>query len=457
MIYSFSVSAAAGVATIADVNLGKVSLGQTVTGTFSLNNIGDVNLSNVQFSFSISGFNLTTNKTNFNLSTANSETIQFNLKIPGSTSTGNLSLGTVNLQSTQLNKALFNAKAEITGGLNIEDLNVFINTRKSKSGSDTDVYDSKTLDFGEEDAGPGTQMRFNFQIENNFKEQDNIDINGITVKVTIKEIDDGEDFDQESDEFDLDSGKNNDLDVFFDIPYSVEEGTYDIVVDVEGDDKNGNAHKKQMNLKLKVKKDSRDIGVIGYSVFPEKIKCGGISTLTATIKNLGKKAEDHIKLEISNSDLGISSVQSNIQLDQDPFDSASEFVKKATINTDKTTKSGKYPILVKAYLENDVVWETKTVNLEVDGCEKNEASPQEPVQNKSEEEKKTIENNIQAKNFETANQSQQSEQAAAVPIIKPTTITEPTLIKNPIFWLILLGNAVLIIIIVVFLMKAIKK
>ena len=442
-LYSVSVSADASVASISDVSLGTVALGGTAVGFFTLTNDGNVSLTGVAFTFSNSAFTLSFNKTNFDINVSKNENINFTIAIPSLTSTGNVTLGSVNLVSTQLNQSsLFSIRADVVGGLIIEDLDVFLNTRikyrsdgtlKSESGSDLEVTDGHKLDFGEEDVGPSSELRFNFNIENTFRDSDDIDIEDATVTVTIEGIDDGEDIDQDSEEFDVDSGQSHDLDVLINIPLSVAEGTYDLAIEVEGDDTNGNTHTATMNLEMVIKKEGRDIIVAETSLFPGKVICGGTSTLTATIKNLGRKIEEDAGIGIANPDLGVNYLQKRIELSEDPFDEDNEFTKIFTITADKAkTKSGSYPIIVKSYIQEDIVWDTKTVNLEVEGC--SDATESEDV---TEETEVTEEETTEA---ETPTQAEETREEATegvkVPVLKPETSIEIPLTKRAGFWFV---------------------
>jgi len=430
-----------------EINLGSASLNSTQKGTFDITNTGTGEITNLIFGFSDSKFSLQTNKSNFTLSIGETKPIGFNITIPKDTSTGNVTLGFVRLDSTELkNIKLFNLKAEIGGGLIIDDLDVFLNTRikrssdgllRSESGNDLNVPDGRKLNFGGEDAGPGSELRFNFNIDNTFTDDEDIDINDITVKVTIEEIDDGDDLEEESKEFDLDAGENVDVDVFFNIPISVLQDTYDVVIEVEGEDENRNTHSAEMNLKLKIDKESREIIVSKASLFPEKIKCSGSSVLTATIKNIGARTEKDAKIEIINSDLGINVVKTNIELDEDPFDADNEFTKKLTINIDRGTEAKKYPIEVKAYIQEGILWETRTANLEVEACggQVAEEEPEEVVEEISETE--TVE--IGGETEEGITEGEE------IPVMQPTTTTEVPLTKKRGFWVtVILLNIIVI-------------
>jgi len=268
--------------------------------------------------------------------------------------------------------------------------------------------------------------------------------------VTIEELDDGDDFEEESNEFDLNSGENDDADLFFNIPLSVIQDTYDVVIKVEGQDENKNSHTAEMNLKLKIDKESREVIVSQATLFPEKIICSGTSTLTATIKNIGARTEDDAKIEIINSDLGINVVKENIELDEDPFDSENELTKKLTINIDRGTEPKKYPIEIKSYIQGNIFWETKIVNLEVEAC------TGQVVEEEPEEVEETAE---ETEIVETGQEiEEETTEGQEIPILGPTTTTEIPLTKKPLFWVgIVLLNIIVIGAVVFFAVKVVGK
>ena len=437
---------------VSEMDLGSISLNTNHTRDFNITNTGNSNITNVSFDFSESGFQLKSNKTNFMLLFNSSETIRFNITIPKTSSTGNVTLGSVKIVSTELNKSLFNVKASVGGGLIIEDLDIFLTTRKSKSGNHLDVGDGKRLDFGTEDAGPGSELKFNLNIENAFKDDDNIDIEDITVTITIEDIDDGDDIIEESDNFKVNSGKDEEVDIFVNIPLSVDQATYPVVIEVEGEDEEGNTHAKKMNLKLRINKENRAVIVGKAYLFPEKVKCSGTSTLTAMIKNIGARTEKDAKIEIINSDLGINFAKDNIELEHDPFSDDNEFTKKLTVNIDSSTEAGKYPIKVKSHIQEGAVWETKTVNLEVEACDK--VAEEEPEEEQKEEKTEEEETKEAAEEAVTETTSEAEE----IPVLQPETTIEAPLTKTSGFWIaIAILNIIVVAVVVFLIVKIIRK
>jgi len=220
---------------------------------------------------------------------------------------------------------------------------------------------------------------------------------------------------------------------------AVAEGTYDVVIEIEGEDDVGSVHTVELNLELSIKKVSRDVIIAEASLFPDRIVCSGSSTITATIRNLGSRLEEEGGIEIVNSDLGINFDRRNIELDVDPFDSENQFTKKINIDISRDTKAGTYPIIVNAYIKGDILWESKTANLVVEAC--SGVVVEEEVEEEAEE----------TELVEVSDEEQEEEivEGVAVPILKPTTTTEIPLTRRPGFWIavfvfniIIIGGAV---------------
>jgi hypothetical protein len=425
------------VSTVSQINFGSSKLNTTKKGSFDLTNTGDDALTKVSFKFSDSKFNFNADKSDFTISKGSTEKINFNLTIPKDSSTGNVTLGSVSIVSNELTTKLFDVKAEIGGGLVIDDLDVFLTTRDSERGSHLDVVDGKKLSFGEEDAGPGSELRFNFNIENTFSDDDNIDIKDIIVRVTIVDIEDGDDIEEESDDFSLDPSSNRDVDIFINIPISVDVGVYDIIIEVEGKDDEGNDHTTGMSLDLDINKEARAVVVSRASLFPNKVVCGGTASLTAVLKNLGKRREPEAKFEILNPNLGINYVQGSLALDEEPFDEDNEYTKVLPIVVDRNTKPGTYPIEIKAYIQEGIMWERRTVNLLVDPC--GTQPVQEVAEQPEEGTNETVE--VETEEFEDVNKTD----SIAVPVLKPLTTTEIPLTKRPVFWVAVAAMNILVI------------
>jgi len=441
---------------VSEINLGNANLKSTKKGTFEITNTGNAEITGITFEFSNLDSTFQTEKSDYNLAVDATETINFNITIPSDSSTGNITLGTLTLISEELSLSitLFDIKANVGGGLAIQDLDVSLVTRDSKSDSHVDVGNGIRLKFDDEDIGPGSELVFNFNIENRFKEI--IDINDITIKLTIEEIDDGSDIEEESDNFDLDPDSNIDVDIIVDIPLSVINRIYNVIVEVSGKDKNSATHTAQMNFKLDVNKKTRDIVVAEASIFPQKIKCSGTLTLTAIIKNIGLNIENDALIGIKSDDLNLNYLQGNIEIDEDPFGGDDEFKKTISINIDKGTEPGTYPIEVNSYLQDGILWDTKKVNLIVESCNQKieDEIPDADLDEDVEETKDEFEpvENIDEEKDEISTES------ISIPILEPATSIEIQFTKRPIFWItIIIFNALLIVVAAIFISNSLIK
>ena len=336
----------------------------------------------------------------------------------------------------------------------IEDLDVFLSTRitrgsdgllRSETGNDLDISDGDKLNFGPVEVGPESEIRFNFNIENTFTDDEGIDISDITITVIILEIDDGDDLEEESDEFDLDAGENNDIDVYFDIPLSVIQDTYDVTIEMVGKDDSGNTHSKELSLKLKIDKKSRDVIVSKALFFPDELKCSGNTVLTATIKNLGSRIEDEAQIKIISKDLNINFEKNEIEMDDDPFDNENEYTKKLTIDIDRNSEKKNYPIIIESYLQEGILWDSKTVNLVVEPCSGEVTSEPEP---ESEEDQTSETETVESG---TEDEAVDLTEGDTVPVLQPETTTEIPLTKKPGFWIVVILSNIIIIAAVVFL------
>jgi uncharacterized membrane protein len=251
-----------------DIVESKVNLsgrqGQTLSGSFNVKNTGttplSINFTGLTLSKGSDKLSISSLANIANLVAGSTKTATFSVAIPAEKPLG-LYTGTITAKNGSLSDTI-QISAEVKskfGGLEIEDLDIIITTikfeagrRKVETAADNDVNDGEKLNFVDKKIKPGTEMRFNFNIENTFSDSDGIDLENVFVRVTIEEIDDGEDLEEESEEFDLDTDSSTDVDVFLNIPLSVEEGVYDILIEVEGDDDNGNLHRAQMNLRMDV-------------------------------------------------------------------------------------------------------------------------------------------------------------------------------------------------------------
>jgi hypothetical protein len=240
----------------------------------------------------------------------------------------------------------------------ISDLDVKIDGKSDKNLKNNSLID--------EEAEPGSDVEFEVKIENLFTREEGIEIEDIQVEIRILDIDDDDDLEEEADEFDLKSGNDKSVKLSFDIPLDADEDTYDVVIDVEGDDNNGTIHNIRWNLELEVNKKTNEVKILRYSVSPSEVRCDRTLSITVDVINTGSEDEDDVRIEILNADLGISFLINGIELDEGSRNNRASKTVTATIGSN--VLPGIYPILITAFFDGRVS-QTKKADLTVGICE----------------------------------------------------------------------------------------
>jgi len=239
--------------------------------------------------------------------------------------------------------------------------------------SDLDVDvgsdDDKDLNNGDrisEKAKPGDKIVFDIELENLYSKSSDIAIEDIEVTITIKDIDDGDDLDDDVSVDDIDAGKDESVKIDFKVPTLVDEGDYDVIIEVDADDENNNDQDIRWELTLEVNKDNHELLLDDVSISPSLVRCNRNPTIDIELINIGSKDEDDISIEIRNDELGLDIGEDNIELEEgDTDDSVYENIYRLKIDDD--VKPGIYPISIKAYYDGKK-GDEETVDLTVEDC-----------------------------------------------------------------------------------------
>ncbi|PIN69261.1 hypothetical protein COV93_06195 [Candidatus Woesearchaeota archaeon CG11_big_fil_rev_8_21_14_0_20_43_8] len=174
------------------------------------------------------------------------------------------------------------------------------------------VNDEK-VDPGQIIVGPGQQIEIVLKLENLVDQ----DIEDITITAMIDDIDDGDEIETESDEFDLEPGDTETVRLYLDIPDFVDEDSYELSVSVEAEYEDGN------DVAIDDIKQTVDISLERYDVkmdavfADENLLCDEDGTLTVTVKNIGKKDIDRLQVLVKNEELGIYILSDTIELERE--------------------------------------------------------------------------------------------------------------------------------------------
>ena len=219
------------------------------------------------------------------------------------------------------------------------------------------------------EAKPGDPVEFRVEVKNNFTRSEGIEIRDITVEVTIEDIDDNSDLEEESREFDLNAGRDKREALEFRIPDEVQEREYTVVIRAQGGDVNGTLHEIEMRLILEVQKENHLLNIVRSSLSPFIVSCNRRNMqLDVTVLNVGNEDEQDMIVEVSSSPLGLSLKDTIEELLAEPNEPESRFSNIYKFNIDDSIKPGDYPILLRVLYDNDRRTVERTLTLTVNEC-----------------------------------------------------------------------------------------
>lgn len=339
-------------------------LNSTIKGIFFVENTGNLPITNMNVVVEgLSQFNVQFDETNFNLSLGEKKNIGVNATIPIDITVKTYT-GTITVTDGTVSKTL-SLKFRVKSNLEINDLDVEIDNRV-----DNNLEDGDTIT---EDAESGSLVEFDIKIKNLFDRSvaDRVsDIDNILITITIFDIDDGDDLEEESEEFDLEAGQSRRKIVTFRFPEELEEDTYDVEVLVEGKDGNGIEHQEIINLFLRVDRDSHEIIINIYNFDPEIVTCEDKTTLSLELKNIGSTDDDDVAYKIENSLLGLKIVELvPYELDSDYEDDDNTYDAQHTINIPSDIAPGTYKLEARVYYDFDKISTLKEIFLIIGRCD----------------------------------------------------------------------------------------
>jgi len=324
---------------------------RTYSDVITLTNNGNGNFTSIiPSSNAPAANNVSFNRTAFSLTQGSSTKIKVTYFIPHDEAASNHKVGDIMMAQGSFSQTVSSINVASSGKLGINDFDVHITYYDGDTDTFNDAADGSTLEF-EDHVKPGSSLEFQIDAESLFTDDDeDPDIEDIIATVTIPEIDDGEDIEEESPEFTISPGDEERIFITADIPLEVRDGSYDILLSIEGNDEDGVDHVIEMELHMKVVKERRDIIITKKGLFPASVSCNRNAQLNVQVMNIGTKDEDDVKVEIINKDLGINFAEEDIEVDAVPFDDDSKYDKELDIAVPKDAVPGNYPIRINAYL-----------------------------------------------------------------------------------------------------------
>ncbi len=330
--------------------------------TLTVTNNGDVNLTYLGVVLSttqLNNFNITINPSSFDLANGSFKIITINGTIPKNVDTkASPFLGTIIVSNAEISRST-TLSVVAQSQLSMEDVRFIVD------GKSEDIENGDTRD----NIKPGSELEIKGDIKNIFTDAEDIEIEDITIEITIKDIDDGDDLEEEVDIADIEADEKERFDINFKIPEDVEAGSYDVEILVKGEDKNGAKHFIEWNdVNIEVEKKRHDIQIKEATISPSKINCIRDININVKLKNQGQEDEDKIILKIENPDLDIAYGDKSIIELREGTGSDTEYEKTTTFKIGEDVDEGTYQLTIKSYYDTTILSNIKTIYLVVENC-----------------------------------------------------------------------------------------
>jgi len=218
-------------------------------------------------------------------------------------------------------------------------------------------------------AQPGDRLTVDAEVENAYPDDSDIEIRDVSMTVTVESIDDGDDLDDETNEEDIQAGRNKNFKLSFDIPKRVDTDDYDIIIEIEGRDENGITHRIVKRFTMGIDKDSHDLQIGSAQMRPSVLSCTRTGTMDIMVVNYGDEDETEVRVTATSDDLNLDYEafdDGNIDMGTGFDDDADLLLTVPVGATDLPV--GSYPVSISVYRDTDRLEDTMTTEVLVQNC-----------------------------------------------------------------------------------------
>jgi len=226
-------------------------------------------------------------------------------------------------------------------------------------------YDSQRITKENQTYGefiePGDSFKLNIEVKNGFKTS--TDIDDVVITITIYNITENFDLVKSASSFDLNPNERNSKRITIDIPSNAEELPNLVKVYAIGKGEDGNYYSATKTFYINIEDDDHNVYIYNSVFSPSTIACNQTTNLYVWIYNDGSYNEGDVVLKVYNKELNIDKVYSGISIKK-----GVKYGKTIGLGPYIANKVTTYPIEVKVYYKNNILDDTKTVNLFVNPC-----------------------------------------------------------------------------------------
>jgi len=254
-----------------------------------------------------------------------------------------------------------NTTVEIDSGkLIFEDINI-----KVAEGTEKDLQDKEDGYKLDKKAEPNSTIEIKFRIQNIFDESTDIEIDDIVLTATLEEMGDEDEQEEEVDIGGLEPDEKSEREtVTFDVPLFLDEGTYELKLELEGIDDNDVKHVVTKTFKIAVDKENHDLRIIDAAVYPSKLTGDGRLRFDVEVANAGARDEDDVLVKVmcSGLDIEIEHEIDELESDWEDDDNCWEGTLYANV---KNATPGTYTITFAVYRKNGDRMDEREVEITI--------------------------------------------------------------------------------------------
>ena len=276
---------------------------------------------------------------------ASSTDLQIQLRVPTDEASGAHTIGNLVVQGTDTAGTAINATQAIT-----------LNPRSFLAIESVELNGNTAGDLTLEE-----DNEFEIEVRNEYPE----DMNNIVVTVTILDVD-GEDLEEESEEFDLDSLEDETVTLSFNLrEENVDENQYTVQIEVEGEADDNTRHRTVQTMTVDVERENHKVIVQKATIGSSSLQCTRQTSLQVIIGNIGENDEDDVEIKVRNALLGIDLNQADIEL-EDFAGSDNDYRTTFTLDLADAAPSS-YTLTVEAYRDGTLD-DTEEIVVQVLPC-----------------------------------------------------------------------------------------
>ncbi|HLD88922.1 MAG TPA: hypothetical protein VI894_01820 [Candidatus Nanoarchaeia archaeon] len=356
-----------------------VERNRTYSNVFTISNNGDYAITNLNISSTAqSKYNVAFNPSIVSLAQGESKSITATYFVPVDQASGKQSIGSIVLSNSQITKS-FPLYFQTQSMLEIYDIDVAVDNKYDDIGLGEDIS---------EKARPGSKITLEVEVRNKWTSTEKIDIEDIKITGTLRDIDDGDDLEEETDSFDLRYNSKVRKTLAFTVPLDADEDFYDFKIIAEGDEKNGAKDVAETTIRLEVDRKSHDLVVYSAELGSPSVSCNRQTILYVKVANLGSTYEDRGLLTVSNSDLGLDYAR-KFELGKDARDDKNILEEQIPIDAENLS-AGTYKILLKTYYDGTILYDQQSIDLAVKDCVQSATSVATTVQEETQPQQETV-------------------------------------------------------------------